>query len=105
MDNKILDHLDKRIDKLEDKVDGLSDTVSRTEERVQMIYTLLEQHDAKAVRAFEEAKKAQDLADKAHARVDKIELFASLPIKWFKTVSIVAGAILAVVAVARLFWK
>jgi hypothetical protein len=70
-----------------------------------MIYTLLEQHDAKAVRAFEEAKKAQDLADKAHTRVDKLELFASVPLKLVKVLSIVAGAILAVVGVVQLFVK
>jgi hypothetical protein len=84
-----------RIDRLEEKLDRVMESSIRTEEQVKLVYTLLEQHDAKAVRAVEAAARAND-------RVEALENMFHIPFKWVKIVAAIAGAVTAVVGAWKL---
>jgi chromosome segregation ATPase len=79
---------ERRLERLEEKLDRVMETSVRSEEQLALVYRLLEQHDARAVKAVEEAARAHD-------RVDALEALASVPLKWLKALAAVAGAVTA----------
>lgn len=88
----------ERLTRLEDKLDRIVESVIRTEEQLSVVRAMVEEHDARTVKAIETAAKA-------HERVTALEVMFSVPLKWVKITAAIAGAITAVYSAWKLLGR
>lgn len=80
--------LEEKIDRLDERVDRIDVSMARVEEGVKAVYMLLEKHDAKATTAL---IKAQEVEKELTA----VKSLWTVPVKWAKVISVLAGGITA----------